>query len=108
MIGKHQVLVLTGVIDLSSLPALHELLQRATPQHSDADLVIDLDGVEALDDCGLGVLLGAAGRYREQGRELMVVTTSARRRHRFDMTGLSRALRVLSSISEAGEEPAQP
>jgi len=108
IVGHHSVLVLDGVIDLSTLPILHDLLNRPDDRSTDTDLVVDLDGVEALDDCGLGVLLGAAGRYRERGRELMIVATSPRLRHRFDMTGLSRAVRVLSNVSEVARATDDP
>jgi anti-sigma B factor antagonist len=57
-------------------------------------VIVDLDGISALDDTGLGVLLGAAGRAREAGGDLALVATAPRLRERFDVTGLSRAIDV--------------
>jgi anti-sigma B factor antagonist len=59
---------------------------------------VDLDGVTALDDTGLGMLLGAAGRAREAGGQLVVVCTNERLLHRFALTGLDRAVTVQSSL----------
>lgn len=98
-VGEVSVLALEGVIDLSTLPLLQDLLTRRIAE-STGEVVVDLDGVAVLDDCGLGVLLGAGGRCRESGRELVVVCTSDRLRRRFEITRLDRALTVRSRVAE--------
>ncbi len=93
-LNGHQVVTLDGVVDVASLPALHDHLLRATRDHGGGELVVDLDAVEAIDDSGLGLLLGAAGRCRAAGGELVVVVSSDRMRERFSLTGLDRAVEV--------------
>lgn len=86
------VLHLSGEIDLSTLPHLHDQLSRAAAAVGGATLRVDLDGVTALDDAGLGVLLGWAGRLREAGSEMVLVATSERLRRRLELTGVHRAI----------------
>ena len=90
------MLSLDGVVDLSTLPILHDHLRRHVADH-DAP-VVDLDGLIALDDCGLGLLLGAAGRCRETGRELVIITT--RWLDRLAITGMDRAVTVRTSLTD--------
>lgn len=99
LVGDISVLALDGVIDLSTLPLLQDLLSRQIAE-STGEVVVDLDGVAVLDDCGLGVLLGTAGRCRESGRDLVVVCTSERLRHRFAITRLDRALTIRTRVAQ--------
>lgn len=93
-VGDRPVLQVRGEIDLSTLPAFRDHLTRATTAHPGGVVHVDLDGVTALDDTGLGMLLGAAGRAREGGGDLVVVCTNERLRQRFAVTGLDRAVSV--------------
>jgi len=88
------VLHLSGEIDLSTLPLLHDQLGRAVSAHRANALYVDLDGVIALDDAGLGALIGAAGRAREQGGDVALVCTNERLLARFALTRLDHALHV--------------
>ena len=97
-LGTSPVLHLDGEIDLSTVPQLHDHLARAMSLHIGHTLFVDLDGVAALDDTGLGVLLGAAGRCREQNGELVLVCTAERLIARFRITGLDRAIQVVARI----------
>ncbi|CAN5426368.1 hypothetical protein BH23ACT3_BH23ACT3_16920 [soil metagenome] len=94
LVASTPVVSVEGVIDLATIPALHGHLLRAVADHPGSTVVIDLDAVTALDDCGLGILLGAAGRARETGGDLCVVANSDRLRERFRSTGLDRAIEV--------------
>ena len=94
LVASTPVLSVDGVIDLATIPALHSHLARAIAAHPGVALTVDLDAVTALDDCGLGVLLGAAGRARDAGGDLVVVASSERLRGRFRLTGLDRAVDV--------------
>lgn len=94
IVGAIPTLQLTGEIDLASVPTLHDAMRRLIADHPARTVAIDLDGVSVLDDAGLGVLLGNAGRARELGGDLILVCTSDRLRQRFEVTGLSRALKV--------------
>jgi anti-sigma B factor antagonist len=93
-VGNRPVLHVSGEIDLATLPVLHDQLTRAIALHPGATLWIDLDGVTTLDDAGLGLLLGAAGRARELGGDVRVVCTSARLIQRLALTGFDRAVAI--------------
>lgn len=98
-IGGSAVLSISGEIDLATLPQLHSALGRALNGPSQVSVVIDLDGVYACDDAALGVLLGAAGRARESGRDLRVVCSEGPLRRRLARTGFDRAVNVVDSIA---------
>lgn len=97
-IGGHRVVVLDGVADLASIPQLQSELRRAILRAPDHTVIVDVDGLVALDDVALGVLLGAAATAREQGGDLEVVTASERWRQRFAVTRFEHAVTVRSSV----------
>ena len=97
-IGSSPVLHVSGEIDLATLPAFRDHLSRAIGQHPAQRLFVDLDGVIALDDTGLGMLLGAAGRAREAGGDVVVVCSNERFVQRFALTGLDRAVTVQPTL----------
>lgn len=98
IVGVSPVLHVSGEIDLATLPSFRDHLTRAIGQHVGSTIVVDLDGVTALDDTGLGMLLGAAGRAREGGGDLVVVATNERLLQRFALTGLDRAVAVRGAL----------
>lgn len=98
-VGDRDVLHLSGDVDLSTLPQLHDHLVRAGALHLTATLYVDIDGLLTLDDSGLGVLLGVAGRFRERGADLVVVCNNERLRSRFALSGFDRAVSVVERIT---------
>ncbi len=98
-VGASPVVTVDGVVDLSSVSTLHHDLARAVRDHAGATVVVDLDGVSALDDAGLGILLGAAATARGGGGDLEVVCSRPVLRSRLELTGFDRAVAVRSSIS---------
>ena len=68
--GAQPVLYLSGEIDLSTLPLLLDHLTRLVHEHPRTTVRVDLDGITALDDTGLGLLLGAAARARSLSRAM--------------------------------------
>jgi anti-sigma B factor antagonist len=98
VIGEDPVVTLSGELDLSSAPSLRNALVDAIAEHRGRTVIVDLDGVTALDDTGLGVLLGAAGRARDGGGDVVLVAATERLRARFDLTGLSRAIEVRARL----------
>ena len=100
VVGTLPVLTLSGSVDLATLPRLQDGLQRLGALHPGARVAVDLDGVDGLDDTGLGVLLGAAGRARQSGGDLIVVCAGERMRRRFAVTGLDRAVSVVDGLAE--------
>jgi len=99
LIGTTPVLQVSGEIDLATLPYFRGQLLRAITLHEGTTLFVDLDGVTVLDDTGLGILLGTAGRAREQGGDVVVVSNNERLRVRFELTRLNLALDVRKKIS---------
>lgn len=99
VVAGRPVLALSGIVDLATVPTLRDLLLRAGAEHPDGVLAVDLDGIEVLDDSGLGVLLGAAGRRRERGADLVVVAAHAMG-ERLRATGFDRAVEVAASLAE--------
>ena len=99
MLGSIAVLQLSGELDLATLPRFRDHLLRAVGETKGTTLYVDLDGLSALDDAGLGMLLGAAGRARELGGDVVLVCASERLRHRFTLTGLDRAVQVQQGLS---------
>jgi anti-anti-sigma factor len=91
------VLVLSGEIDLATLPKLADALTRLAAV--DASVAVDLDGVHVLDDAALGLLLGTAGRMRRRNHDLVVVCSSSGLRERLADTGFDRAVRVVERIT---------
>jgi anti-sigma B factor antagonist len=98
-VGGTAVLSLTGEIDLATVPVLRNALVRLVGDAPGATVGVDLDGVTVLDDTGLGVLLGAAGRAREHGGDLVVVCTTPRLLERFERSGLARAIEVRDRLA---------
>lgn len=92
-------LVVSGEIDLSTIPVLHSAAVRLVGDAAGRTVAIDLDGVTVLDDPGLGVLLGAAARARELGGDVVVVCSAPRLRRRLELSGLSRAIDVRDRLS---------
>jgi len=99
LIGDTPVLQVSGEIDLATLPYFRDQLLRAISLHGGATLFVDLDGVTVLDDTGMGILLGTAGRAREQGGDVVVVSNNERLLARFELTRLNQALEVRKNIS---------
>jgi anti-sigma B factor antagonist len=98
VVGSDAVISLSGEVDLSTIPLLHDALTKALAHHPGRMLVIDLDGVTVLDDLGLGILLGAAGSARQTGADMTVVCNNMRLRERLDRTGFSRAIEVRDRV----------
>lgn len=100
-LGGSAVLSVRGEIDLATIPDLHNSLTRFVQGHLGQALIVDLDGVYACDDSGLGVLLGSAGRARDGDGDLVVVCSDGPLRTRLSRTGFDRAVDVVSSIADA-------
>ncbi|MBI4933436.1 MAG: STAS domain-containing protein [Actinobacteria bacterium] len=97
-VGQQAVLQVSGEIDLATVPLFRDHLVRLVDTHPGATVIVDLDGVTALDDTGLGMLLGAAGRARQLEGDLVLVCSGERLLARFALTGLDRAVTVQPTI----------
>lgn len=99
-IGGRRVLALNGTIDLATLPRFNDCLIKLLTDGAGHVGVVDLDGLNFIDDAALGLLLGAAGRARAGGGDLAVVVSEDRLRRRLTVTGFDKAVRVVAAISE--------
>lgn len=99
MVGDAPVLAVEGVIDLSTIGQFHTDLLSAVRRFPGADLLVDLDAVTALDDIGLGVLLGAAATARDSAGSLVVVATNERLLGRLNRSRFDRAVDVRAGIA---------
>lgn len=100
-VGEHPVVALSGIADLSAAPGLYDYLRRACSDHPGETLLVDIDGLLALDDAALGLLFGAAAGALQSGGEFEVICTNERLRARLQATRFDRAIVVRSSISES-------
>jgi anti-sigma B factor antagonist len=100
IVGAVPVLSLTGSVDLATVAELRDLVLRAVVDHPGRCVVVDLDSISSLDDAGLGVLLGAAGRARQVGGDVALICADERLRDRFRMTRLDQAIEVGTSLTD--------
>lgn len=91
-----RIVELDGLADLSTVPILQSSLRREVT--TGAVVIVDVDGLLALDDVALGVLLGAAATAREHGGDLEVLATSQRWRDRFRISRFEHAVTVRDRI----------
>ncbi len=87
---------LAGEVDLNNVTELISQLTAAIAGGA-RDLVVDLDGVAYLDSAGLGALVGAHKRLIATGGVLTIRCSRPRVLRLFEMTGLSRVLRMHDS-----------
>jgi len=85
------VLVVSGEIDISTAPALREHLQ----QFDGRTVIVDLTAMTFIDSTGLGVLVGALKRLREDGGDLVLRGPSRSARKVLDISGLAQIVTIL-------------
>ena len=95
------IVTLEGTVGLSTLPALSDALQRAATHTAVSRVVIDLDALDTVDDAGLGIIMGFAGRSRSRGVPCTCVVSLERIRRRLADTGFDRAVAVADSVTAA-------
>jgi anti-sigma B factor antagonist len=94
----------SGDLDLTTAPRLREQIVRVV-SNGQAQVVLDLEGVDFVDSTGLGVLVGLLKRTRSQGGDLRVVSTRTSFRKILELTALERALPLAATIEDALVEP---
>jgi anti-sigma B factor antagonist len=103
------VLTVTGEVDVATAPQLRQEAVRLTTG-GQANLVMDLSGVDFLDSTGLGVIVGVLKRARTHGGELAIAGAENHVRKVFDITRISDVLPMFATVEEAcaaitSEEP---
>jgi len=83
--GSHPVLIFAGEIDLATVPECSDMLTKFMDDHAGSDIAVDMRQVTALDDIGVGVILGAVARARTSGSHLVLVIDDQHMRARFGL-----------------------
>ncbi|MEZ5256116.1 MAG: STAS domain-containing protein [Ilumatobacteraceae bacterium] len=99
------VLECTGEVDLATLPRFRDALVRHVDLHPGQVVAVDVDGLAALDDAGLGILLGAGARARSRHGDVLVICGSPRLRFRL---GASVSIRRSTSTRPQWQRQRQP
>lgn len=99
--GATPTISIDGVIDIASIPDLHDALTKSISLHPATVVVVDLDKVVGIDDCALGVLLGAAATARDSGGDVELLCNSVHLRNRLTRTRLDRAITIRTSGDES-------
>lgn len=97
MIEGIYVISFNGELDISTLPQLSGLLNKATNQIHQ-HIALDLDGITVLDDAALGILLGAASRIRTNGGQMYVVCSNPKIANYLERTQLDRIIPLVNSV----------
>lgn len=84
---------ITGDLDCYNASPVKEKLFRLI-QNGDADLLLNLNGVDYVDSVGLGVLVAVHQRILAHGGSLRVLCTNRAIWHVFEITGLQRVFPV--------------
>jgi len=93
------VIALSGRVDLSTIPTLQSAMVRAIAANIGKVVAVDLDEIDTLDDTGIGILLGAAGRARGSGGDIVIVCRNDALLRRFTITRLDRAIDIAANVT---------
>lgn len=93
-IGEHDVIVVSGEIDLASAPRV----ELALEPYSGQPVVLDLRKVEFIDSAGLKVLLSQRSRLEESGGDLQLVVGHGAVGRLLELTGVSEAFSITEAI----------
>jgi len=89
-----------GEIDVYTSPkvkeALNDLIQKG---HN--NIIVNLEGVSYIDSTGLGVLIGALKRVKENNGDIKLVCTNLQIKKIFDITGLIKIFDLYDSEEQA-------
>lgn len=99
MIDEIFVIGFVGELDLSTLPQLSDLLNKAINQ-SHQHVALDLDGITVLDDAALGILLGTASRIRTNGGRMYVVCSHPKIVNHLQRTQLDLIIPLANSVHD--------
>lgn len=95
-----EVLVLEGRIDIFTAPMFVKTLTQVLVPGC-AGAVLDIDGVDFLDSTGLGLLVGALKRARQNDVPLRLVCTHIQILDLFRIVGLTKTFRIHPSAEHA-------
>lgn len=94
------VVRVTGEMDIYGAPRLREQLIDLVNE-GEQRIIVDLDQVGFIDSTGLGVLIGALKRVRNNGGDMRVVATTDPVVRTMRITGLHRVFVPYPSVGDA-------
>jgi anti-sigma B factor antagonist len=95
-------IALTGEVDVYTSPRLREELSGAV-EAGCLHIIVAMDGVDFIDSSGLGVLVSALRRVKEQGGTLRLVCTKEAILKILRITGLDKVFPLFTTVEEAQE-----
>lgn len=100
--GAKCTIALGGEVDVYTSPKLKQELADAVDSGC-VHIVVDLENLSFIDSSGLGVLVSALRRVKEQGGTLRLVCTKDGTLKIFRITGLDKVFPLFTSVAEAQE-----
>jgi anti-sigma B factor antagonist len=85
-----------GEIDVYTSPKVKEALNDLI-QKGNYNIIVNLEGVSYIDSTGLGVLIGALKRVKENNGDIKLVCTNLQIKKIFDITGLIKIFEIYDS-----------
>jgi anti-sigma B factor antagonist len=98
--GDACIVTLQGEVDIYTAPALRERLIEASETDC-STVVVDMTEVDFIDSSGLGVLVSALKRVRENDGQMRIVTAKEPILRIFRITGLDRVFELSPTLPEA-------
>ena len=93
------ILTVHGDVDLATAPLLESAIRDSwTPPQR---LVIDAQDLPFMDSTGLGVLVKAAIRVRDEGGQIAMAAVGARVRKVLSITGLDQHVAIYDTVEDA-------
>jgi anti-anti-sigma factor len=75
------------------------MLNKATQEHPNAPFVVNVNDLTMLDDAGIGILMGFAGKLRGINTSCIVMCTQPAIRSRLAATGFDLAVSVIDDAN---------
>ncbi|MBV9104320.1 MAG: STAS domain-containing protein [Candidatus Eremiobacteraeota bacterium] len=104
--GAAQLFTLRGSMDIATSPTVRDALLGAAArgQH---EIIVDLTNVDFLDSTGLGALIGAHKRAKEEGGQVRLIVQEGQILRLLRITGLLGVFGVYHDVESAlaGETP---
>jgi len=98
-----RVLEVEGEVDVYTSTSLKQEISQSVSEGVKY-IVLNLSKVEYLDSTGLGLLIGALKRLRENQGNLVIVSPSMRIMRVFEITGLYKIFNIYATTAEAAEK----
>lgn len=100
--GASCTIVLNGEVDVYTSPRLRQQLNELIDGGC-MNLVVDLQDLGFIDSSGLGVLVSALRKVKEQGGTLRLVCAKESILKIFRITGLDKVFPLFTTVAEARE-----